>query len=109
MQYRERPNVIKFYVTAEEEEFINRKMALMKTKNRSAYLRKMAMDGFVLNVDYSMFREINSSLQRIGNNVSQILKRINATGHIYPEDVREIREKQEEVWRLQQSILSTLP
>lgn len=109
MTYRERPKVIKFYVTEEEENFINKKMSLMKTKNRSAYLRKMAMDGYILNVDYSMFRDINSSLQRIGSNINQLLKRVNVTGNIYQEDVENIKAKQEEVWQLQRFMLSKLP
>ncbi|MCL2053003.1 MAG: plasmid mobilization relaxosome protein MobC [Oscillospiraceae bacterium] len=109
MPTRERPNVVKFYVSDEEKEFIKNKMAVAKTKNFSAYLRKMAMDGFILNVDYSMFRELNSSLQRIGNNINQILKRLNSTGRIYEADVENIKEKQEEIWRLQRFILSKLP
>ncbi|MDR1674216.1 MAG: plasmid mobilization relaxosome protein MobC [Oscillospiraceae bacterium] len=56
-----------------------------------------------------MFREINSSLQHISNSINQIAKRVNSTDNIYGEDIELLKEKQEEVWRLQKSILSRLP
>jgi hypothetical protein len=109
MANRTRKIPLQFYVTEQERDFIEQKMQFMQTKNQSAYLRKMALDGYILNVDYSMFREINSSLQHISNSINQIAKRVNSTDNIYSEDIELLKEKQEEVWRLQKSILSRLP
>lgn len=109
MANRRRNVLLKFFVTTEEQAFIHQKMNFMKTKNLSAYLRKMAMDGYILNVDYSQFKEICAALQGIGNNINQIAKRINATDNPYREDINEIKKKQEEVWRLLKFTLSKLP
>lgn len=113
MQYkkrnRERPVMLRFMVSEEEEQFIEKKMALMKTKNRSAYLRKMALDGYILNIDYSAFRELSANVGKIGGNINRVAKRIATTGNAYDEDIKELREKQEEVWQLLKSTLSRIP
>jgi len=104
-----RPIQMKLYVDEQEREFIRQKAELAGAVKMTDYLRKMAIDGYILNVDYSMFREINSSLQSISNSINQIAKRVNSTDNIYKEDVDLLKERQEEVWRLQKSILSKLP
>ncbi len=109
MQKLSRPIQMKIYVSDEEREFIRRKAEIAGASKMTDYLRKMVMDGHILNVDYSMFREINSSLQHISNSINQIAKRVNSTDNIYSEDIKLLKEKQEEVWRLQKSILSRLP
>ena len=109
MAIKNRKIPLQFYVSEEEQAFIHQKMAFLNTKNLSAYLRKMALDGYILNVDYSQFKEICAAMQGIGNNVNQIAKRINSTNNLYENDVSEIKEKQEELWRLLKSILSKLP
>ena len=84
-------------------------MALMKIKNMSGYLRKMAIDGYILQVDYSNFDKISENLTGVSRNINQIAKRINATDNIYAEDMRQIKKSQEEIWQLLKSILSQLP
>jgi len=104
-----RPIQMKFYVDEDEREFIRHKAEIAGAKKMTDYLRKMALDGYILNVDYSQFKDICAAMQAIGNNVNQIAKRINSTDNPYREDMAEIKEKQEELWRLLKSILSKLP
>ena len=104
----ERPIQIKFYVSERERDFIYKKMALAKTKNKAAYLRKMAIDGYILNVDFSEFREVFANIGRITGSVNQIAKRINSTGNAYSNDVADIKNRQEEVWGLLKSIQNKL-
>jgi hypothetical protein len=40
-------------VTEEEKALIREKMRLLHTDSISAYIRKMAIDGYIINVDYS--------------------------------------------------------
>ena len=109
MAKRTRSIPLQFYVSEKEYELIKQKIEFMQTKNQSAYLRKMALDGYILNVDYSQFKEICSAMQGIGNNINQIAKRINSTDNPYRDDIKNIKERQEEVWQLLKSILSQLP
>jgi hypothetical protein len=58
----ERPIQMLFRVSERERDFIYKKMALAKTKNKAAYLRKMAIDGYILNVNYSEFKELFATM-----------------------------------------------
>lgn len=103
---RVRPVQMKFYVTEEEKNFIHKKMAMMNVTNQSAYLRKMAVDGMLVQVDYSQFNDIAKDIEGVSRNINQIAKRVNSTETIYAGDMRQILEKQEEIWTLLKKIFS---
>ena len=107
MANRKRPIILRCPVTAEERELIERKMAQLQTKRIGAYLRKMAIDGYIIQVDTRDIKEMNKLLSAIGRNINQIAKRINATGSPYQADMEEIRERLDEIWQLQRRILSS--
>ncbi|MDL2324424.1 MobC family plasmid mobilization relaxosome protein [Ruminococcaceae bacterium OttesenSCG-928-A16] len=94
-----------FYVAEDEMAVINEKMKLLCTSNKSAYLRKSAIDGYVINIDTTDIKENTAQLQRIGNNVNQIVKRMNQTGSLYAADVAEVKELLKEIWHTQRYIL----
>ena len=106
MANRERKIPLIFYVSEEELAVIIEKMKLIGTTNRSAYLRKSAVDGYVISVDTTDIKENTAQLQRIGNNVNQIVKRMNQTGSLYEDDVFEVKELMKEIWLTQRCILS---
>ena len=108
MQNRTRNVQIKFWVTPEERKLIEQKMAQLPTKRIVAYMRKMAIDGLIIYTDLSEFKEFQKELQSIGRNINQIAKRINATNNIYDTDISEIKERLDEIWQLQRTMLSTL-
>ena len=53
MNGRKRKVQIKFYVTEEERALIEQKMKLVPTRNMAAYLRKIAIDGYIIQTDHS--------------------------------------------------------
>ena len=55
---RTRTVQIKFWATPEEKELIEKKMALTGIVHMGAYLRKMAIDGYVVNLEIQEFKEI---------------------------------------------------
>ena len=83
MENRKRNIQIKFRVTEEEKKLIEQKMAQLPTKYIGAYMRKMAIDGFIIYIDLSEFKEFQKELQAIGRNVNQIAKRVNSTDNAY--------------------------
>ena len=105
MVKRKREIQMKFWVTAEEKQLIDRKMQLVPTRRYGAYLRKMAIDGYVIQVDTTDIKEMTKALSAIGRNINQIAKRINAGGPAYQADMEEIRERMEQIWQLQRRIL----
>jgi hypothetical protein len=103
---RKRQIQIKFRVTEEEEELILEKMQKLGTSNMSAYMRKMAIDGYIIEVDYSDLKAICYEMHKIGTNINQIAKWVNATNLVYKSDISEIKERVEQIWQLLKSSLS---
>lgn len=108
MAERKRNNLLIFYVNDKEFNLIEEKMQRAGIKNRSAYLRKMAIDGYVIQVDHSFLKGYNWQLHMIGININQIAHHMNTTGIIHSNEVKQIREMQEKIWQLQRSIVSSL-
>jgi len=109
MTGRKRNVQVKFCVTEQERELIQQKMAQVPTKNLAAYARKMLIDGYVIKVDYSELKAVTAEIGKIGANVNQIAKRVNATGNMYEQDIAEIKEALAEIWRLQRLSLLKAP
>ena len=108
MTNRKRKMVLRCPVTDEERKLIEHKMSLVPTNQIGAYLRKMAIDGYIIYTDTKDIQAMNKELQRIGRNINQIAKRVNSTSSIYMTDIEELKEDLQNIWRLQRTILSTL-
>lgn len=108
MANRKRNIQLKIWISQEEKNLIYFKMAQVPTDNIGAYIRKMSIDGYIINVDMSEIKKSNSELQIIGKNINQIAKRVNSTNSIYADDIAELRERLKEIWQLQRRILSKL-
>lgn len=108
MKKRRRTIPLMFYVTPEERDQIEAKMAQLGTNNMSAYLRKIAIDGYVVQLDLPELREMVSLLRRSSNNLNQLARRANETGRIYPEDLADIRQNQTQLWESTKEILRVL-
>ena len=106
MANRKRQNQILFWVSDEEKKIIQEKRALLGTKNMGAYLRKMAIDGYIINVDYTETKKLIAAVNKIGANINSICRRMNATSHFYKQDIDELKEKLDQVWRSLKSKLS---
>nr|WP_297172131.1 plasmid mobilization relaxosome protein MobC [uncultured Agathobaculum sp.] len=109
MANRKRNIQMKFWVTEEEKRLIEEKMAQLHTKRIGAYLRKMAIDGYIIQVDTTDIKEMTRALSAIGGNINQIAKRLNAGGPVYPADMEEIWERMGQIWQLQRRILLSQP
>lgn len=99
---------VKFRMTRQERELLEEKMALAGTTNMGAYLRKMAIDGYVLRLDLPELREMISLLRRCSGNLNQIAKRANESGRIYETDLEEIQEQLDGLWNTAREILLAL-
>ena len=105
MANRTRKIQVKFYMTEEEKALIEQKMKQLHTDRLGAYLRKMAIDGYVIYVDTADIRAMNKRLSAIGRNINQIAKKVNAGNILYQADMRELSERLDEIWQLQRRIL----
>ena len=82
-----------FKVSPEEKAVIEKKMEQLGTHNQRAYLRKMAVDGYVVQVDMTDVKELAVLLRNCSNNLNQIARRVNGTGNLYDEDVADLKVK----------------
>lgn len=105
---RQREIQLKFRVSPEERAMIEQKMDLLGTANMAAYLRKMAIDGYAVNLDLPELRELVSLLRRSGNNLNQLTKRVHETGRFYDADLEDLRQSFDRLWEAAQKILSAL-
>ena len=100
MKNRTRPVRVEFRVTEQECQLIRKKMEQLGTKNMGAYLRKMAIDGYIIKVDYTEQKKLAAAVSRVAGNINQICRRINQTGNFYQDDIVELKAKQCEIWEL---------
>ena len=100
MADRTRPIRIEVCVTEQERQLILRKMAQLGIKNMGAYIRKMAIDGYIIKVDYTEQKKLAAAVSRAASNINHICRRINQTGHCYDADIADLNAKQAEIWDL---------
>ena len=99
---------IYFKISEKERNLIEQKMALAGVHNMSAFIRKMSIDGYVINLEIPELAECVRLLRYTSNNVNQIARQMNSGGAVYPENVSNICAKQDEANRLFGEILEQL-
>ena len=77
---------------------IRERMAEVGIRNLSAYMRKMALNGYVLHVDLSPVKELISLQRRCANNLNQIAVRANTYGGVYPNEIQALQKDYEDLW-----------
>ncbi len=105
---RKREVQVNFRVSPEELALIEQKMAQLGTVNREAYLRKMALDGYVVKLDLPELKELVSLMRYSSNNLNQLTRKVHETGRIYDADLEDISQRQEQLWDGVQKILAQL-
>ncbi len=108
MPKRNRKDGIYFMVSEQERQLIEEKMKLAGIQNMRAYLLKMAVDGYVIKLDFSDVRELVSLLRNTTNNMNQIAKRANETNHIYEADIKDLQAHYDSLWEKAEGIMRKL-
>ena len=99
---------IKVRLSPSELKMIQEKMAQFGTDNMSAFIRKMAIDGYVVKLEIPELKEILSLLRYSSNNLNQLTKRVHETGRIYDADLEELHRNQEALWEVAKTVLNSL-
>lgn len=99
---------VHFLASKEEVERIRQKMEEIGIRSMGAYLRKMALDGYCINLDLQDVKTLISLLRICSNNLNQYAKRANETGGIYAADIQDLQERLEEIWIGMKEILVRL-
>ena len=100
MPDRTRPIRKEICLNEQELSMVRHKMNQLGTRNFGAYARKMLIDGYIIKVDYTEQKKLAAAVSRAASNINQICRRINSTGHVYEDDVAELKERMADVWEL---------
>ncbi|WP_370738185.1 plasmid mobilization protein [Scatolibacter rhodanostii] len=108
MPYKRKRDIhLHVMVTADEFDTIKQRMAEAGITNAGAYIRKMALNGYVLNVDLSPVRELVSLQRRCANNLNQVAIHANTYG-VYPSEITALQKDYAELWGRVSDILEQL-
>ena len=94
--------------TRDEKELIHERMKKIPTNNMSAFIRKMALNGYIVVLDLSDVKEAVRLLRINSNNLNQYAHKANATGKVYQEDIEQLKKQHEEIWEVMNSVLMRL-
>ena len=108
MANRKRDIRLQFRVTPEEKELVEKNMASLGTTNLEAYLRKMALNGYVVHLDLTDVRELVRVLRITSNSLNQLTKRAHETGHIYRDDIEDLQQSYDKLWGMAEEIMEHL-
>ena len=89
---------VEFVMSKQDAELVKGRMAELGITNLSAYLRKMAVDGYIIHLDMSDIQEMVRLLRICSNNLNQYARRANETGSIYAADVDDLRTRLDSLW-----------
>ena len=94
-----RNEIIMIRVSPSDKQRIRMKMEELGIRNMSAYIRKMALDGYCVRLDLEDVKELVFLLRQCSNNLNQYAKKANQTGSVYEADVQDLQERFNEFWR----------
>ena len=103
-----RDEIIILRTTKAEKNRIYEKMLGMGIRSLSAYIRKMALDGYCLRLDLPELRRMAYLLQMCSNNLNQYTKAANENGQVYAADLEDLRTRLDELIVIGREILSRL-
>ena len=105
---KKRDEILILRITKTEKNRIYEKMYGMGIRSLSAYIRKMVLDGYCLNLDLPQLRRMSYLLQNCSNNLNQVAKRANECGKVYAADMEDLRQRLDELIEIGRQILSRL-
>ena len=83
-------------------------MAILGIKNMSAFMIKMALDGYCVKLDLKDVKELVYLLRMCSNNLNQYAKKANETGSIYQRDIVDLRVRLDRLWENSREIVEKL-
>lgn len=105
MKENSRKTQLHFVVSEQELDRIRQRMEECSVANLSAFLRKMALDGYIIHLDMTELQELTRLLRICSNNLNQYAKRANEVGSVYVADIEDLHSRLNEIWELTGKLL----
>ena len=103
-----RETIVSVRFSQKELAILHEKMEQCGTTNLSALIRKLCLDGYMIKLDFPELKEMVSLLRYSSNNLNQLTKRVHETGRIYDADLEDIKQGQERIWDMADTIITKL-
>lgn len=91
-KFRVREETIYIKVTKYEKQTIQERVKAAGCLSMREYLVKAAIDGYIINVDYSELKKLAFEINKIGVNINQIAHKINSENIVYQEEINELKD-----------------
>lgn len=105
---RSRSRQVKFWINEEEYELLQKKMEAAGGVNQGAYIRKMILDGYIVNLDIPELKEIIRLLSITSNNVNQMARQLHSSNSICPQELTEVETQLDQVYKLLRKVMKGL-
>lgn len=105
---RNRSRQVKFWVSEEEYQLLQKKMEAAGGVNQGAYIRKMILDGYIVKLDIPELKEIIRLLSITSNNVNQMARQLNRNNTIYPQELTEVEAQLDQICKLLRKVMKGL-
>ena len=99
---------INIRLSEEERMLIEMRMKEMGVRNMSAFIIKMAVDGYCVKLDLKDIKEMVYFLKMCSNNLNQYAKKANTTGSIYQRDIVDLRIRLDFLMEKMKGLIETL-
>lgn len=107
--FRVRDRQLKIWVTDYEYQIIQERMKASGAGTLREFLMEAAINGVLVNVDYSDIKTLAYEINRIGNNINQIAHRINSEGIIYRRQIEDVQADVDLIWKLLRAKFYQIP
>ena len=105
---REYTDYIRVMLKPGEREKIYERMKEAGVRNMSAYIRKMAIDGYLIKLDLSDVKELVRLLRYCSNNLNQYAKKANESGDVFTADIEDLKRRHNRLWNMANEIMERL-
>ena len=99
-KFRIRSRDIHIMATDYEYELIQERMAASGKNSMREFMMDAAINGYIINVDYSNLKELSYELNKIGNNINQIAHKVNSEDVVYKAEIDAVKDKMDLIWKM---------
>lgn len=109
MGFRVRDKQMNIRVTEYERQLIQERVEKSGATSLTEYLLDTALDGYIINVDYSDIKALAYEINKIGTNINQIAHRVNSNDAVSRRDIKEVQDRVDQIWKLLRSKFYQVP
>lgn len=97
MATRKRNIKLDFWVTENERDLIDQRAKEVGFTDRSAYLRKRAIDVHLINVNMDGLKELKNEINKIGININQLVYKYHHDGNLDKIDIELLQKYMKDI------------